>query len=144
VEGNTETFVGYDQTESEAKITRIQVDSKRGVMYQIVLDSTPFYPEGGGQVGDKGVLVSANETIQIIDTKKENNLILHFTKKLPENVNGILWLKWIATKIRYYKKSLCDALDASGIEKHIGTHVEQKGSLVSPNHLRFDFLILQK
>jgi alanyl-tRNA synthetase len=73
-------------------------------MYQIVLDSTPFYPEGGGQVGDKGVLVSANETIQIIDTKKENNLILHFTKKLPENVNGIFWLKWIQTKIRYYKK----------------------------------------
>jgi alanyl-tRNA synthetase len=62
VEGNT--FVGYDQTESEAKITRIRkVDSKKGVMYQIVLDSTPFYPEGGGQVGDKGVLVSANETI---------------------------------------------------------------------------------
>jgi alanyl-tRNA synthetase len=61
------------------------VDSKkRGVMYQIVLDSTPFYPEGGGQVGDKGVLVSANETIQIIDTKKENNLILHFTKNYGE------------------------------------------------------------
>jgi alanyl-tRNA synthetase len=71
------------KTESEAKSQEFcKVDSKKDVMYQIVLDSTPFYPEGGGQVGDKGVLVSANETIQIIDTKKENNLI--YTKKLPE------------------------------------------------------------
>jgi alanyl-tRNA synthetase len=65
-------------------------------MYQIVLDSTPFYPEGGGQVGDKGVLVSANETIQIIDTKKENNLILHFTKNYRRMLTVFLWLKWIA------------------------------------------------
>ncbi len=82
VPGNVETFVGYDQAENEVKITRIRkVDSKKdGVLYQIVLDATPFYPEGGGQVGDKGTLVSANETIEIIDTKKENNLILHFAK----------------------------------------------------------------
>jgi alanyl-tRNA synthetase len=80
IPGNVETFVGYDQTENEVKITRIRkVDSKKdGVLYQIVLDNTPFYPEGGGQVGDKGTLVSANETIEIIDTKKENNLILTF------------------------------------------------------------------
>src|SRR5690554_6606496 len=86
VEGNVETFEGYDKTENEVKISRIRkVESKKdGILYQIVLDHTPFYPEGGGQVGDKGVLVSANESIEIIDTKKENNLILHFTKQLPE------------------------------------------------------------
>jgi alanyl-tRNA synthetase len=80
IDANVETFVGYDQTENEVKITRIRkVDSKKdGILYQIVLDSTPFYPEGGGQVGDKGTLVSANETIEIIDTKKENNLIFEF------------------------------------------------------------------
>ena len=90
IDGNVETFVGYDQTENNVKITRIRkVDSKKdGVLYQIVLDATPFYPEGGGQVGDKGTLVSANETIEIIDTKKENNLILHFAKQLPENVEA--------------------------------------------------------
>ena len=82
IPGNVETFVGYDQTANEVKITRIRkVDSKKdGVLYQIVLDNTPFYPEGGGQVGDKGTLVSANETIEIIDTKKENNLITTATK----------------------------------------------------------------
>jgi alanyl-tRNA synthetase len=86
-------------------------------------------------VGDKGVLVSANETIQIIDTKKENNLI--YTKKLPENVNGILAKVDSKPRSDTTKKSL-DALDASGIEKH-REHVGTKGSLVSPNHLRFDF-----
>jgi alanyl-tRNA synthetase len=142
VEGNTESFVGYDQTESEAKITRIRkVDSKKeGVMYQIVLDSTPFYPEGGGQVGDKGVLVSANETIQIIDTKKENNLILHFTKKLPENVNGVFVAK-VDSKLRSdtTKNHSATHLMHQALRSILGTHVEQKGSLVSPNHLRFDF-----
>ena len=142
VEGNTETFVGYDQTESEAKITRIRkVDSKKGgVMYQIVLESTPFYPEGGGQVGDKGVLVSANETIQIIDTKKENNLILHFTKKLPENVNGVFVAK-VDSKLRSdtTKNHSATHLMHQALRSILGTHVEQKGSLVSPNHLRFDF-----
>src|SRR5690554_845638 len=90
IEGNVETFEGYDKVENEVKITRIRkVESKKdGTLYQIVLDHTPFYAEGGGQVGDKGVLVSANETIEIIDTKKENNLILHFTKQLPENLEA--------------------------------------------------------
>jgi alanyl-tRNA synthetase len=142
VEGNTETFVGYDLTEIQAKITRIRkVDSKKeGVMYQIVLDTTPFYPEGGGQVGDKGVLVSANETIQIIDTKKENNLILHFTKKLPRNVNGVFVAK-VDSKLRSdtTKNHSATHLMHQALRSILGTHVEQKGSLVSPNHLRFDF-----
>jgi len=142
VEGNVETFVGYDQVENEVKITRIRkVDSKKdGVLYQIVLNNTPFYPEGGGQVGDKGTLVSANETIDIIDTKKENNLILHFTKQLPENVSASFVAK-VNTNLRTAssKNHSATHLMHLALRTVLGTHVEQKGSLVNPNHLRFDF-----
>ena len=142
VEGNTETFVGYDQAENEVKITRIRkVDSKKdGVLYQIVLDATPFYPEGGGQVGDKGILVSANETIEILDTKKENNLILHFTKQLPENVNASFIAK-VNTDLRGLssKNHSATHLMHLALRTVLGTHVEQKGSLVNPTNLRFDF-----
>jgi alanyl-tRNA synthetase len=142
VEGNVETFVGYDQTENEVQITRIRkVDSKKdGVLYQIVLDATPFYPEGGGQVGDKGSLVSANEVIEIIDTKKENNLILHFTKQLPENVTTSFVAK-VNTDLRTAtsKNHSATHLMHLALRTILGTHVEQKGSLVNPNYLRFDF-----
>jgi alanyl-tRNA synthetase len=140
--GNVETFVGYDQTENEVKITRIRkVDSKKdGILYQIVLDNTPFYPEGGGQVGDKGTLVSANETIEIIDTKKENNLILHFAKQLPENVEAGFVAK-VNTDLRTStsKNHSATHLMHLALRSILGTHVEQKGSLVNPNYLRFDF-----
>ncbi|UQD54990.1 alanine--tRNA ligase [Flavobacterium sp. K5-23] len=142
VEGNTETFVGYDQVESEARITRYRkIDSKKdGVLYQIVLSSTPFYPEGGGQVGDKGSLVSANDSIDILDTKKENNLILHFSKKLPENVNAV-FVAQVNTKLRAdsSKNHSATHLMHQALRSILGTHVEQKGSLVNPNYLRFDF-----
>lgn len=142
IPGNVETFVGYDQTENEVKITRIRkVDSKKdGVLYQIVLDNTPFYPEGGGQVGDKGTLVSANETIAIIDTKKENNLILHFAKQLPENVSATFVAK-VNTDLRTStsKNHSATHLMHLALRTVLGTHVEQKGSLVNPNYLRFDF-----
>jgi alanyl-tRNA synthetase len=142
IPGNVETFVGYDQTENEVKITRIRkVDSKKdGILYQIVLDNTPFYPEGGGQVGDKGILVSANETIDIIDTKKENNLILHFAKQLPENVNATFTAK-VNTDLRTStsKNHSATHLMHLALRTILGTHVEQKGSLVNPNYLRFDF-----
>ena len=141
-EGNTETFVGYDLAENEVKITRFRkIDSKKdGVLFQIVLNNTPFYPEGGGQVGDKGTLVSANESIEIIDTKKENNLILHLAKKLPENVNASF-----VAKVNQDLRSLSSRnhsathLMHQALRRVLGTHVEQKGSLVNPNYLRFDF-----
>jgi alanyl-tRNA synthetase len=142
IPGNVESFVGYDQTENEVKISRIRkIDSKKdGVLYQIVLDSTPFYPEGGGQVGDKGTLVSANETIEIIDTKKENNLILHLAKQLPENVTASFVAK-VNTDLRTLSSRNHSAthLMHQALRSILGTHVEQKGSLVNPNYLRFDF-----
>jgi alanyl-tRNA synthetase len=142
VPGNVETFVGYDKTENDVKITRIRkIDSKKdGVLYQIVLDNTPFYPEGGGQVGDKGTLVSANESIDIIDTKKENNLILHFANQLPENVEANFVAKVNTDLLTSTSKNhSATHLMHLGLRNILGTHVEQKGSLVNPNHLRFDF-----
>ncbi|MFT6748350.1 MAG: alanyl-tRNA synthetase [Flavobacterium sp.] len=142
IPGNVETFVGYDQTENEVKITRIRkIDSKKdGILYQIVLDNTPFYPEGGGQIGDKGSLVSANETIEIIDTKKENNLILHFAKQLPENLEAT-FVAQVNTNLRTStsKNHSATHLMHLALRNILGTHVEQKGSLVNPNYLRFDF-----
>ncbi|MDM1352638.1 alanine--tRNA ligase [Myroides marinus] len=142
VSGNVEQFVGYDQLENEVKITRYRkIDSKKdGKLFQIVLDSTPFYPEGGGQVGDSGVLVSANDTIQVIDTKKENNLILHIVRELPANVEGALVAK---VDVDARKQSMANHsathLLHQALRTILGTHVEQKGSLVAPTHLRFDF-----
>jgi alanyl-tRNA synthetase len=151
VDGNTDqsnseqakqTFVGYDLMTNEVKITRYRkVDSKKdGKLYQIVLDSTPFYPEGGGQVGDKGSLSTPNETIAILDTKKENNLILHFTKSLPENVNAP-FIAEVDKKLRTdsAKNHSATHLMHQALRSILGTHVEQKGSLVNPNYLRFDF-----
>ncbi len=142
VEGNTETFVGYDLLVNEVRITRYRsVDSKKdGKLYQLVLDSTPFYPEGGGQVGDKGVLSTPNQDIQIIDTKKENNLILHLAKELPENVNGTFIAKVDQDlRLSTSKNHTATHLMHQALRSILGTHVEQKGSLVAPNYLRFDF-----
>jgi alanyl-tRNA synthetase len=142
IPGNVETFVGYDQVENEVKITRIRkVDSKKdGILYQIVLDNTPFYPEGGGQVGDKGTLVSANEVIDIIDTKKENNLILHFAIQLPENVHAAFVAKVnVDLRTATSKNHSATHLMHQALRSILGTHVEQKGSLVNPSYLRFDF-----
>ena len=146
IPGNIETFVGYDQTENEVKITRIRkIDSKKdGVLYQIVLDNTPFYPEGGGQVGDKGGLSPAlskgEGALEIIDTKKENNLIIHFAKKLPEDLNATFIAK-VNTDLRTSsaKNHSATHLMHLALRTILGTHVEQKGSLVNPNYLRFDF-----
>ena len=149
IPGNVETFVGYDKTENEVKITRIRkVDSKKdGILYQIVLDNTPFYSEGGGQVGDKGTLQSTKlevgssmTEIEIIDTKKENNLIIHYAKNLPEDLEAGFVAK-VNTNLRTStsKNHTATHLMHLALRTILGTHVEQKGSLVNPNYLRFDF-----
>ena len=144
-EGTTE-FVGYDYTEYETSILRYrQVKQKNQTLYQIVLDKTPFYAESGGQVGDTGVLVNEFETIEVIDTKKENNLPIHITKKLPEHLEAPM-MACVDTD----KRAACAAnhsathlLDAA-LREVLGDHVEQKGSLVNSDSLRFDFSHFQK
>ncbi len=137
-----ETFVGYDLLVNEVKITRYrEVDSKKdGKVFQIVLNSTPFYPEGGGQVGDNGKLTNDSDIIEIFDTKKENNLIIHFTKTLPKNIEAS-FIAEVDKKSREDSAGNHSAthLMHQALRVVLGTHVEQKGSLVNPEYLRFDF-----
>ncbi|KAA6309969.1 Alanine--tRNA ligase, partial [termite gut metagenome] len=139
-------FVGYDYTEHEASILRYrQIKQKNQTLYQIVLDVTPFYAESGGQVGDTGVLVSEYETIEIIDTKKENNLPVHIANNLPEYPNAPM-MACVDTD----KRAACAANHSAthlldqALREVLGDHVEQKGSLVTPHSLRFDFSHFQK
>ncbi|NLN25439.1 MAG: alanine--tRNA ligase [Bacteroidetes bacterium] len=141
-EGTDAQFIGYDTLEAAVQITRYRkVESKKdGVMYQLVLNQTPFYPEGGGQVGDQGILQSGNEVIQVLNTRKENNLIVHFTKKIPSDLK--LPLRAVVNSdARYRTASNHSAthLLHQALRHVLGTHVAQKGSLVHPDYLRFDF-----
>ncbi|MBC7381444.1 MAG: alanine--tRNA ligase [Bacteroidia bacterium] len=134
-------FVGYEQTEAEVKIMRFRkVKSKGKEQFQLVFNQTPFYAESGGQVGDTGTIESINEKINIIDTQKENNLIIHIAAKLPENASAMFTAKIDITKRRLTEAnhSATHLLHAS-LRSVLGTHVEQKGSLVNNDHLRFDF-----
>ncbi len=140
------TFVGYDNTEYETTILRYrQTKQKNQTLYQIVLKDTPFYAESGGQMGDTGLLICGDERIEIIDTKKENNLPIHITKQLPADTAATF-----RAEVNLKKRNACAAnhscthLLDQALRQVLGTHVEQKGSLVTPDAIRFDFSHFQK
>lgn len=144
-EGETE-FNGWDTTEHECRILRYRkVTQKKQTFYQIVLDHTPFYAEMGGQVGDRGVLCSEYETIDIIDTKRENNLPVHIAKTLPQHPEAN-FMACVDTELRAASEAnhTCTHLLDQALRTVLGEHVEQRGSLVTPDYLRFDFSHFQK
>jgi alanyl-tRNA synthetase len=134
-------FIGYDYLESQSRIVKYrQIKDKKGDRFQIVLDRTPFYAESGGQVGDQGWLINGAETIKVLDTKKENDLIVHFVDKLPSQFNATFHAKVDVSKRKdsMNNHSATHLLHAA-LKQVLGDHVQQKGSLVNEELLRFDF-----
>ncbi len=159
LEEKPETFVGYDETAIETYITRYRkIENKDGEFYQIVLSKSPFYPEGGGQIGDKGILIPSYathfdisqpdlynvkdnpEVIEVLDTKKENNLIISLIKELPKDAGAVFYAKVNASERKNTEANhSVTHLLHEALREVLGTHVEQKGSFVGPDYLRFDF-----
>ncbi|MDO7174136.1 alanine--tRNA ligase [Mariniflexile sp. AS56] len=143
VDDKEEEFVGYDTLDANVKLTRYRkvVSKKDGEMYQLVFNLTPFYPEGGGQVGDKGYLEDVHgDVVYILDTKKENNVIIHFAKNLPNHINESF--KAVVDSAQRYRTECnhtATHLLHQALREILGTHVEQKGSAVHSKNLRFDF-----
>lgn len=137
--GSTE-FVGYDMLSTESRILRYRkVKDKAGDRYQLVLDRTPFYPEGGGQVGDLGWLKQGNAKVPVLDTRRENQLIVHFTAELPPDVSVPVVAEVDGHRRRLTRRNhTATHLLHHALRKVLGKHVEQKGSLVAPDRLRFD------
>jgi alanyl-tRNA synthetase len=141
LEEKPETFVGYDVLESETYITRYRkVENKDGEFFQVVLSNSPFYPEGGGQIGDKGKLENAVESFEVLETKKENGLIISLINGLPKDAAAVLYAK-VNEKERKNSQANHSVthLLHEALREVMGTHVEQKGSFVGPDYLRFDF-----
>lgn len=159
LEEKPETFVGYDETAIETYITRYRrIENKDGEFYQIVLSKSPFYPEGGGQIGDKGILIPSYathfdisqpdlynvkdnpEVIDVLDTKKENNLIISLIRELPKDAGAVFYAKVNASERKNTEANhSVTHLLHEALRDVLGTHVEQKGSFVGPDYLRFDF-----
>ena len=141
VEDEVEEFVGYNNLEIDVIITRYrEVQFKDKKQYQLVFNITPFYPEGGGQVGDTGVIENKYDSINIINTKKENKLIVHFTDSLPKNFNERFLARVnLNNRKASSRNHTATHLLHESLITHLGDHITQKGSLVNPDYLRFDF-----
>ena len=145
-EDEKQEFIGYDTLETDIKISKFrEVKTNEGNLFHLVFNLTPFYPEGGGQIGDVGSLTSKMECVEIIDTKKENNLIIHITEKLPEFINEEFIAKVNVQKRKSSSRNhTATHLLHETLREVLGNHVEQKGSLVCPDYLRFDFTHFSK
>ncbi|MBQ8059847.1 MAG: alanine--tRNA ligase [Prevotella sp.] len=139
-------FVGYDYTEYPCHIVKYrEVKQKKGTAYEMILDQTPFYGEMGGEVGDSGVLVSENEEIQVIDTKKENGVAIHIVNKIPAQPEAEFMACVDVERRRAIESNhTCTHLLDQALREVLGEHVEQKGSLVTAEYLRFDFSHFEK
>ena len=147
-EGKAEisTFVGYDYTEYSCHIVKYrEVKQKKGIVYEAILDQTPFYGEMGGEVGDTGVLVNDEETIRVIDTKKENGVSIHLLDRIPSHPEDEFMACVDVERRRATEANhTCTHLLDEALKQVLGEHVEQKGSLVTPDGLRFDFSHFEK
>jgi len=141
IEDEVSEFIGYDHLEAPVKITKYRkVKVKGKELFQLVLNLTPFYPEGGGQVGDKGLLTSENDKIEVINTKRENNLIVHYTAKFPSDPSAFFQASVHSVKRgNSARNHTATHLLHEALRDVLGSHVEQKGSLVNDSYLRFDF-----